>query len=113
MKTKTTTIIAIFALGTIGLTNINAIADKKKAVNSEVNTEKAELMAIESWMTETSIVYSAEAFSNRDVAYEIEIFETEQILPEENILTEKAVVYSARAFSDIEFEKEIEEYVAE
>lgn len=109
MKMKTRTIIAIFALGTIGFTNINAIADEKKLINTEATSDKAELLSLESWMTDKAIVYSAEAFSNKDAADEIENFEANQVLPEENILTEKAIVYSARAFSDLEFEKEIEE----
>lgn len=50
MKTKMKTLIAIFALGTIGITNINAIADNKRLVNAEVVTEKEEMLTIESWM---------------------------------------------------------------
>jgi len=50
MKAKIKTLIAIIALGTIGITNINAIADNKSMVNAEVVTEKEEMLTIESWM---------------------------------------------------------------
>jgi len=112
MKTKIRTNIAILALVTVGFININAIADNKKSVNVDVNSAKTETMFNETWMTESSIVYSAEAFTYRDVIEEIEKFEAEQILAEENTLKEESLIYSAKAFSDIEFEKEIEEYVA-
>jgi len=113
MKTKIRTNIAILALVTIGFININAIADNKKSVNVDVNSAKAETVLNESWMTETAIAYSAEAFSYRDVIEEIEKFEAEQILNEGNTLNEESLIYSAKAFSDIEFEKEIENYEAE
>lgn len=113
MKTKIRTNIAILALVTVGLININAIADNKKSVNVDVNSAKAESVLNETWMTETAIAYSAEAFSYRDVIEEIEKFEAEQILNEEITLKEESLIYSAKAFSDIEFEKEIENYEAE
>ena len=113
MKTKIRTNIAILALVTVGLININAIADNKKSVNVDVNSAKAESVLNETWMTETAIAYSAEAFSYRDVIDEIEKFEADQILNEEITLKEESLIYSAKAFSDIEFEKEIENYEAE
>lgn len=113
MKTKIRTNIAILALVTVGLININAIADNKKSVNVDVNSAKAESVLNETWMTETAIAYSAEAFSYRDVIEEIEKFEADQILNEEITLKEESLIYSAKAFSDIEFEKEIENYEAE
>ena len=112
MKTKTRTNIAILALVTIGFININAIADNKKSVNVDVNSAKAETVLNESWITETAIAYSAEAFTYRDVIEEIKKFEAEQNLTEENVFNEESVIYSAKAFSDVEFEKEIEAYVA-
>jgi hypothetical protein len=54
MKTKIRTIIGIVALGTIGFANINATADNKREVNTNVVTEKEESLTIESWMTEES-----------------------------------------------------------
>jgi Ni,Fe-hydrogenase maturation factor len=113
MKTKIRTNIAILALGTIGFININAVADNKKSVIVDINSTITETVFNESWMTESSIAYSAEAFSYRDVIEEIEKFEAAQILAEEITLKEESLIYSAKAFSDIEFEKEIEEYVAE
>ncbi len=50
MKTKIKTLIAIIVLGTIGFTNINAIADNKSMVNAEVVAEKEDMLTIESWM---------------------------------------------------------------
>lgn len=113
MKTKIRTNLAIVALALFGLLNINAIADNKKTVNVDLNSAKTETMFDESWLSETAVVYSAEAFTYRDAIEEIENFNANQILPEETILNEESVVYSAKAFSDIEFEKEIEGYVAE
>ena len=113
MKTKIRTNLAILALVTVGLININAIADNKKSVNVDINSAKTETVLNESWIAETAIAYSAEVFSYRDAIEEIKKFEAEQNLTEENTLNEKSLIYSAKAFSDVEFEKEIEEYVAE
>jgi len=113
MKTKIRTNIAILALGTIGFININAIADNKKSVSVDINSTKTETVFNESWMTESSIAYSAEAFSYRDAIEEIEKFEAEQILAEENTFKVESLIYSAKVFSDIEFEKESKAYVAE
>lgn len=55
MKTKIRTIIAILALGTIGITSINAIADNRKAANAEFVNENEQALNIESWMTDPSI----------------------------------------------------------
>ncbi|HZL12290.1 MAG TPA: hypothetical protein VFC65_20080 [Prolixibacteraceae bacterium] len=54
MKTKIRTLIAISALGIIGMTSISAIADNKRMINNEVATEKEELLTIESWMINDS-----------------------------------------------------------
>lgn len=113
MKTKIRTNLAILALATLGLININAIADNKKLVNVDINSTKTETVFNESWMTESSIAYSAEAFSYRDAIEEIEKFEATQNLTEENTINEESLIYSAKAFSDIEFEKESKAYVAE
>ena len=50
MKTKTRTLIGIFALGIIGFANINATIDNKREVNANVATELEESLTIESWM---------------------------------------------------------------
>ncbi len=50
MKTNIKTLIAILALGIIGFTNINAIADNKGMVNAEVVMETEESLTVESWM---------------------------------------------------------------
>lgn len=50
MKTKIRTLIAIFALGTIGFININATADNKRMVSVEIAAEQEEMLTIESWM---------------------------------------------------------------
>ena len=102
MKTKNRTLIAICALGIIGLMNINAISDNKK----EVVNDKAEVLAIKSEMTDEAIIYSARAFSTVDIENEIEEYATNQILPLENALTNE-VIYSAKSFSDLDFENEI------
>lgn len=55
MKTKIRTIIAIFALGTIGLINIHAISDYKKTTSDEFATESEQTLNVESWMTDANI----------------------------------------------------------
>lgn len=52
MKTKIRTMIAISVLGMIGFANISAIADNKRAANTEFATESDKMLTIESWMTD-------------------------------------------------------------
>lgn len=51
MKTKIRSLIVIAALGIIGLTNVNATADYKKATNTEFAIESEVSLSIEEWMT--------------------------------------------------------------
>lgn len=106
MKTKIKTLIAICALGIIGLININAISDNKKVV---VN-DKTEMLAIESGMTDEAFVYSAQAFSTADMNNEIESYTATNELTKENTMSDEAAIYSARTFADTDINNEIEEY---
>lgn len=55
MKTKTRTIIAILALGAVGIININATTDNRRAANAEFAVEAEQALSIESWMTSPAI----------------------------------------------------------
>ena len=80
MKTKIKTIIAICVLGIIGFTNINAIADNKKLVSSDVVTETEEMLTIESWMIDESFWTSEAktATAEAEEALEIESWMTNE-----------------------------------
>jgi hypothetical protein len=52
-------LLAICVLGFIGLININAIADNKKAANSEFAVAKAEILNSETMMTDMAFLNEA------------------------------------------------------
>ena len=79
MKMQVRTLIAIAALGTIGFTNINAIADNKSLVNAEVVTEKEESLTIESWMTNEKN-WGSEEVNEADDTLRIESWMTNESL---------------------------------
>jgi len=117
MKTKIKTLLAIFALGFIGIININAIAAGKRSANTEVTAANDEMLAIKTWMNDKSLYYSAEEFSAKDVDKEIEKYATEQALIEKeaNLATEswingKDLIYSAEEFTAKDVNNEIDEY---
>lgn len=109
MKTKIRTLIAFFALGMIGFININAITDNKKAANTEVGTGNAEMLTIESWLTNEAFLYSAKAFTAIDINEEIEKYK-EEMLANESWLTNESFSYSAKAFTTVDIDEEIEKY---
>lgn len=82
MKTKIKSLIAIFALGIIGFTNINAIADNKGMVNAELVIETEESLTIESWMLDENY------WENEEVAITPE---TEDSLEVESWMTEASL----------------------
>lgn len=82
MKSKIKTLIAIIALGIIGFTNINAIADNKSMVNAEVVTEKEEMLTIETWMLDENYWESKEV---------IETLESEDSLQIESWMTDASL----------------------
>lgn len=82
MKTKINTLIAILALGLIGLTNINAIVDNKGMINAEVVTESEEMLTIESWMLDVNY-WEANAV--------VETLESEDSLRIESWMTEASL----------------------
>ena len=88
MKTKIRTLIAIIALGTIGFTNINAIADNKSMANATIVTEKEEMLAIESWMTNENNWLSND-YSEQENSLAIESWMTN-----DNYWSPKAVIAS-------------------
>lgn len=110
MKTKIRTLIAICALGFIGLININAIADNKKAVNTEVVTEKIEMLTTESVMSEDAFLESAEALTALEADAQIERYATRQILLEKNANAVSDDLTIAQASTASEADSEIEKY---
>lgn len=82
MKTKVRTLIAILALGTIGFTNINAIADHKRVGIAEFAIEKEEMLTIESWMIDTNY------WTSKTV---VDTLETEDSLQVESWMLDKSI----------------------
>lgn len=133
MKTKIRTLIAICVLGFFGILNINAIADNKKTVTTEVTTEKDEMLTNDNWMSDKVFAYSAEEFTTRDIEEEALKYQTTQFQDENSgiipvsqildetatvfgncgqILNDKAFVYSAEEFTTRDIEEETLKYQA-
>ena len=110
MKTKINTLLALCALAFIGIININATADNKKIVNSEVVTEKAEMVTIETGISEKNLFYSAEAFSAIDFADEINKFAAKQTLPEKNAIEKSDSLTFVDSITASTADLEIEKY---
>ena len=110
MKTKIRTLIATCILGTIGLININAIADNKKAVNAQVVAEKIEMVTTESLMTDVAFYKSAEAITAREAEAKIVEFATKQIVLHKNKIANSNIQTSAESLTSSESDKEIEKY---
>lgn len=66
MKTKTRTIIAMLALGTVGLINIHATTDNRRVVNTDFVTENEQALNIESWMTSPAVWTSEQTLNIED-----------------------------------------------
>jgi len=73
MKTKIRSLIAIIALGTIGITNINAISDHKHLLNAEFDNGQDQQLSIESWMINESNWTSEAIFTNADAEESLEM----------------------------------------
>lgn len=110
MKTKIKTIIAMAALGMIGFININAVADNKKIVNSEVVNENMEMSNMGSWISEQTLIYSAEEFSDMDIQEEIEKYDANQILLPENTMVKSDSLNSVESMTTPGVDQEIEKY---
>jgi len=110
MKTKVSTLLAIWALGFIGLTNISAIADGKKAGNAEAPTGNIEMMNYATWITDKPITYSAAAFSDKDIGNEIEIYNAQELPPVEYTSDLVEFLFSADTITAEGADQEIEKY---
>jgi hypothetical protein len=110
MKTRIKTLPAICALGILGLMNINAIADNKKAINSEVVAGNGEMLTIESNMTEADFLNSAEALTALDADIQMEKYATKQILLNKNERTKTDFITSAESFTAAGTDEEIGKY---
>lgn len=89
MKTKIRTLAAICTLGIIGITNINATADYKKAMNTEIILEAETALNIEAWMTDESIWSSETTINTMETESALEI---ENWMTNENLWTSKTEV---------------------
>lgn len=89
MKTRIRTLAAICTLGIIGITNINATADYKKAMNTEITTEAEASLNIENWMTDESIWSSEATINTMETESTLEI---EDWMTNENLWTSKTEV---------------------
>ena len=110
MKTKISTLTLLSALGIIGLININAIADNSKTVNSETATVGIEVLASVVRLNETTLIYSPEAFTGRDIDAEIEKHVTKEALPKENTEVEANLPDSAKTITASEADEQISKY---
>jgi len=110
MKTKTRTLIALSALGIIGLLNNNAIADNTKTVNTENSTVGNEMFATEVRLNETTLIYSPEAFTIREIDAEIEKHISKEALPKENVVVETNSLDSAKTITASESDAQIAKY---
>lgn len=100
MKTKIKSTLAIAALGIIGFTNINAIADNKKLVNAEVVIETEEVLTIESWMIDESF-WASEAKVKTAL-------EAEEALEIESWMTNESFWTSGETLAAVETEDSLE-----
>ncbi len=73
MKTKIRTLIAIFALGFIGFTNINAISDHKSMLNAALATEQEEQLTVEPWMIDEDYWTPEATFTNAEAEESLEM----------------------------------------
>ena len=110
MKTKISTLTLLSALGIIGLININAIADNSKTVNSETATVGIEVLASAARLNETTLIYSPEAFTGRDIDAEIEKHVTKETLPKENVEVKANLLDSAKTITASEADEQISKY---
>ncbi len=110
MKTKISTLIAIFALGIIGFTNINATEDNKKAANEEAATMNSEMLTSRSSLADEAFIKSAEALTAKEADAQIEKYASRQIQLEGNAASHSDFLSSAESFTASGANREIEKY---
>ena len=110
MKTKIKTLLAICVLGFMGLINISAIADNKKAANTELNIANTELMTTETLKAEELFIQSAEEITAIEAGGEVEKYATKQILLSENTADTSDFLDSAEKITALGTDSEIEKY---
>jgi len=110
MKTKIRTLLAIGALGIIGLININAIADNKKSVNTEVVKGKEEMLTIETWNIDETFLNSAEELTAMEADLQIEKYASKQIFLQESGIAKANPLTSAEFLTASGTDREIEKY---
>ena len=110
MKTKIKTLQTICALGIIGLININAVADNKKLINTEVVNGKEEMLVLGSRTTDEVFFDSAEALTAIEADVQIEKYATKQVLLHKNTIAKSDFVTLAESFTASGAVQEIEKY---
>ena len=111
MKTKIRTLLAICALGFIGFININAIADNKKAANTEVMNANAKLVTNESVLTDQAFFNLAQELTAMEADAQIEKYANKQILLNENLSAKSGFIASAESFTAQGSDQEVSKYV--
>ena len=110
MKTNIKTLAAICILGFIGLININAIADNKKAPNTEMNNLKEEMLKMETTSNEDAFFKLAEEITAMGVDAQIDKFATRQILLERKAVEHSDFEAAAESITALGVDKEIARY---
>ena len=111
MKTNMKTPLAICVLGFIGLININAIADNKKAVNNEAVNENMEMLTLEPPMTDEDFFNTAKEITALEADMQIEKYATKQIQLNEIAIAKSDFLSSAESITASGSDVEIEKYV--
>jgi len=110
MKTKIKTLLAICVLGFMGLINISAIADNKKAANTEINIANTELLASETLKAEELFIQTAEELTAMGTDAEIEKYALRQVLLVENTTSQSEFLDSAEIYTATGVDLQIEKY---
>jgi len=111
MKTKIRTLLAICALGFIGFININAIADNKKAANTEVTNVNAKMVSSESLLSNQTFFILAQEATAMESDAQIEKYANKQILLNENSSTKPGFMAAAESFTAQGADQEVSKYV--
>jgi hypothetical protein len=110
MKTKIRTLIALIALGIIGFTNINAIADNKRAINTETTNEATELLISENLLANQDFLNLAEALTASEADELIAKYASKQIKLKESADYKSEILSTTDANTALDADFEVERY---
>jgi len=111
MKTKIRTLIAICALGFIGIININAIADNKKVANTDAMNENAKLVITESALADQAFFILAQELTAQESEAQIEMYASKLILLNENSNDKSGFIATAELYTAQGSDQEVSKYV--